>query len=163
VSLVAAPFVALALSVPALAVPATAGVAGALGDDRCDVLSVTEVERAIGHPVTPTDPPKGVGGACAFTVDGAPADAVNVWVLHGDDAEEGFEVGQQIGSDDAVELPTLDDDAFYLGDPLNTAYVLRDGTLVHLQYYVFSGDDTPKQIKKAVVKMVKRAIKRATS
>ena len=60
-------------------------------------------------------------------------------------------------------MPKLGEDAIYLGDPLNTAYTLKDGKLVYLQYYVFAGDDTPKQIKKAVVAMTKKAIRRAQS
>lgn len=157
-----------------LAAPATAllvagagfavgGGIAAAGDESCDVLKEAEVERATGHLVTAADPPEGVGGACSFAVEGSPADTVNVWVLEGDEADEGFRTGEQIGGDDADELPKLGEDAVYLDDPLNTAYVLRDGTLVYLQYYVFSGDDTPKQIKKAVVKMTKTAIRRATS
>jgi hypothetical protein len=133
------------------------------GETTCDVLKRGEVQRAIGHKVKSADPPSGVGGACSFTVKGAPGDMVNVWVLEGDEAETGFDVGKQLGGDDAVDVPKLGDDAVYLGEPLNTAYVLDDGTLVYLQYYVFSGDDSPKQIKRAVVTLTERALERATS
>ena len=145
-------------------------VAGALGATAagaaappCDVLRRTEVERAIGHRVKGADPPSGVGGACSFTVKGASGDTVNVWVLEGDDARIGFEVGKELGGDDAVPVPKLGDDAVYIGEPLNTAYVLDDDTLVYLQYYVFSGDDTPKQVKRAVVALTERALDRATA
>jgi hypothetical protein len=155
---VAAPLSTFALVTASIGVSA----AGA-GGTTCEVVKEAEVERAVGHDVTAADPPQGVGGTCSFTVDGSPADAVNVWVLDGDDAKTALEVGKQIGGKDAVDVPKLGDDAIYLGDPLNTAYVLKDGTLVYLQYYVFSGDDSPKQIKRAVVAMTKKAIRRAQS
>jgi hypothetical protein len=139
-----------------------ASTAGA-GGTTCDVLKQGEVERAIDHDVTPADPPQGIGGTCSFTVDGAPADAVNVWVLDGEDAETALKVGKELGGKDAVDVPKLGEDAIYLDDPLNTAYVLDDETLVYLQYYVFSSDDTPKEVKKAVVAMTKKALRRAQS
>lgn len=127
------------------------------------MLRRSAVEAAIGAMVKPADPPTGVGGECSFTVKGHPADAVNAWVLEGDEAEAGFRNGEEIGGDDAVPVPRLGKDAFYIGDPFNTAYVLDDGTLVHLQCYVLSGDATPKQIKKAVVSLTKRTLSRARS
>ena len=74
---------ALALVTTSIGVSA----AGA-GGTTCEVVKEAEVERAIGHDVTAADPPQGIGGTCSFTVDGAPADAVNVWVLDGEDAED---------------------------------------------------------------------------
>ena len=155
---VAAPLSTFALVTASIGVSA----AGA-GGTTCEVVKEAEVERAVGHDVTATEPPQGIGGTCSFTVDGSPADAVNVWVLDGEDAKTALKVGKQIGGKDAVDVPKLGDDAIYLGDPLNTAYALKDGTLVYLQYYVFTGDDSPKQIKRAVVAMTKKAIRRAQS
>jgi len=133
------------------------------GAQQCDVLTRREVQRAIGHRVEPGDPPMGVGGRCSFSVRGAPTDLVSVWVLEGDDAQTGFEVGKKLGGEDAVAVPKLGEDAVYLGDPLNTAYVLDDGTLVYLQYYVLSGDDSAQDIKRAVVSLTGKALDRATS
>jgi hypothetical protein len=84
-------------------------------------------------------------------------------VLDGEDAETALKVGKELGGKDAVDVPKLGEDAIYLDDPLNTAYVLDDETLVYLQYYVFSSDDTPKEVKKAVVAMTKKALRRAQS
>lgn len=139
----------------------SAGLAHAA--DGCSVLRRSAVERAVGAKVKPGDAPTGVGGECSFTVKGHPADVVNVWVLEGDEAESGFRNGEEIGGDDAVPVPKLGEDAFYIGDPFNTAYVLEDGTLVYLQYYVFSGDATPKEIKRAVVSLTGQALTRARS
>ena len=155
--------VAIAAAALSLIVTSSGMSSAGAGANRCDVLTRREVQRAIGHPVTVAEAPSGVGGRCSFVVKGAPTDMVNVWVLDGDDAEAGFEVGKQIGGEDAVRVPKLGRDSVYIGDPLNTAYVLEDGTLVYLQYYVFSGDDSAKDIKRAVVTLTGQAHARAQS
>ena len=130
----------------------------AAGDGpSCDLLKTREVRKAIGHGVQPGDPPTGIGGECSFTVKGSPLDVVNVWLIEGDDAEVGYEVGTQF---DGKKMDGLGDKAFYVEDPFNTLYVLDGDVLVYLQYYQASGDDTEADIERAVIAMTKKVLAR---
>jgi hypothetical protein len=138
------------------------GAAVASAGESCEYLERAEVQKAIGHKVKLGPAPDGVGGECAFRVRGAGSDVVNVWVLEGDDAKTGYDVGKQLAGDEAEKVRGVGDKAVYTGDPLNTLYALDGDTLVYLQYYVLFGDDSPKDVKRAVVKLTKKALARAT-
>lgn len=127
---------------------------------KCSYLKRAEVEREIGRRVKAGPVPTGVGGACSFTVRGAPADVVNVWVLEGDDAESGFETGKDLSGDDAVTIDDLGDEAVYTGSPFNTVYALQDGTLVYVQYYLLTGDASEDDVQKDVVELTSKVLDR---
>jgi hypothetical protein len=145
----------LALSLAAL-LAWTSG-AGAGDAPSCDVLKPREVKKATGHAVRSTGPALGVGGECTFTVKGSPLDVVSVWVIEGDDAEPGYELGTQF---DGKKVDDIGDEAFYVEDPFNTLYVLDDDVLVYLQWYQPSGDDTAEKIERAVIRMTKKVLSR---
>ena len=138
----------------------TAGSSGAGAGEQCDFLKKKEVEKAIDRKVKIAPVPTGVGGECAFTVRGAPLDVVNLWVLEGDDAKTGFEIGKDLAGDDAVRVGNLGDKNVYTGSPFNTLYVLDDDTLVYLQYYLFTGEATEDEIQRSIVQLTKKALKR---
>jgi hypothetical protein len=134
--------------------------AGPSAAASCEVLKRREVEKAIGRKVKIGPAADGVGGECSFSVRGAPLDVVKVWVLEGDDATTGYKVGAQLASDDATHPRGIGDKAVYTGEPFNTLYVLDGETLVYVQYYLVSGDDSPAKVRRAVVQMTKKVLKR---
>jgi hypothetical protein len=142
--------VALPLIVDA---PASAG-------ESCDLLKRKEVEKAIDRKVKIGPPADGLGGECSFTVRGEPLDIVNVWVLEGDEAEQGYENGVSLAGDDAERVKGVGDKAVYTGSPFNTLYAMDGDTLVYLQYYLFGGEATDAEVKRAVIKLTKKALKR---
>jgi hypothetical protein len=141
------------------AVISSAAVATA--GESCDFLKRSEVERAIDRKVKIGPAPDGVGGECSFSLRGSPSEVVNVWVLHGDEAEQGYDVGRQLAGDDAERVRGVGDRAVYTGDPFNTLYAIEDDTLVYLQYYLVFTDESPKKIKRAVVSLTKKVLRRA--
>jgi hypothetical protein len=137
-----------------------AGAPGAGAGEQCDLLRKKEVEKAIDRKVKVGPPATGLGGECSFTVRGEPLDTVNLWLLEGDDAKTGYEVGEDIAGDDAEEIDGLGDKAVYTGDPFNTLYVLDGDNLVYLQYYLFTGEESEDDVRRAVVQMTKKVLKR---
>jgi hypothetical protein len=150
--------IAAVVLVATLAIVVLADSAGAA--KGCRYLKRTAVERAIDRRVKVGPAPTGVGGECSFTVRGAPADVVNVWVLEGDDAEAGFETGKELAGDDAVTIDGLGDEAVYTGSPFNTVYALQDGTLVYVQYYLLTGDASDDEIQQAVEALTRKVLDR---
>jgi len=127
--------------------------------EKCDVLRKGEVEKAIDAKVKVGPPADGIGGKCSFIVREHPADVVKVWVLEGDDAKTGFDVGTQLAGKHS-KVRGFGDKAVYTGDPFSTLYVLDGDTLVYLQYYEFSGSDSPAKIRRAVFQMTRKVLKR---
>ena len=142
-----------------LVATSTSGVAAG---QQCDLLRKKEVEKAIDRKVKIGPPATGIGGECSFTVRGQATDTVSLWVLEGDDAKTGYEVGEDLAGDDAEKIDGLGDKAVYTGHPFNTLYVLDDDTLVYLQYYLLSGfdEEREKAVRRAVVQMTKKVLKR---
>jgi hypothetical protein len=137
------------------------GAAVATAGESCDLLKRLEVERAIDRKVKLGPTPAGIGGECTFQVRGAKSDVVNVWVLHGDEAEEGYANGRELAGDDAERVRGVGDRAVYMGEPFNTLYAIEDDTLVYTQYFLLFTDESPKKIKRAVVTLTKKALARA--
>ena len=143
----------------AVALPLIVDAPAAAGES-CDLLKRKEVERAIDRKVKVGPPADGLGGECSFSVRGEPLDVVNVWVLEGDDAEMGYETGVSVAGDDADRVKGVGDKAVYTGSPFNTLYAMDGDTLVYLQYYLFSSEATDEEIRRAVIKLTKKALKR---
>ena len=154
-------FIAKTLAAAVVVSFVTFSAAVATAGESCDYLKQSEVQKAIGRKVRIGPAPDGIGGECTFLVRGAETDVVNVWVLEGDDAKEGYKTGVRLAEPDAERVKGVGDRAVYMGDPFNTLYALKDDTLVYVQYYLpFNDDESPKDIKRAVVKLTKKALRR---
>jgi hypothetical protein len=156
----AKPFAVAVLGASLSIVPAVVGISVAAARSRCKVLKASEVAAILDTPVKPGRPPVAPAGThpCSFVPkDSSLHVSVNVWVDAQSGGRTAFSIAKDTFKADIEPSPELGKKSFYVGNGLNTAYVLRGDTLIYLQYIDFNGD--PTDIKSKVLDLMKVALK----
>jgi hypothetical protein len=135
-------------------VPAAAGASVAAAKNGCKYLKVSEVSAVLGVPITKTKPPLAPSSVkvCGYKV--TDDQTVNLWVQSGAGGTAGFSAAKQTFAADIEPVTGLGSKAFYVGNNLNTVYLLKGDTLVYVQYVTFGGPDAAT-VKDAVTKLAK--------
>ena len=128
----------------------------------CKYLKVSEVTRITGKEFKKGKPPSAPGpiAVCGYEAVGEVGTGVYLWVDKTDIADDGFKGAEAAFDKDGVEVDGFGKHALYIGDGLNTLYVLRGGTLVYVQYVTFGGDSDPATVRDAVEKITKIVLRR---
>jgi len=147
----------------ALVVPAALASASVPAAKKgCKYLKLSEVERVTGKDFKKGKAPTAPGpvAVCGYEAASQVGTGVYLWVDTTDNAERGFEGAEAAFDEDGVEVDGFGTNALYVGEGLNTLYVLRGGALVYVQYVTFGDDADPATVQDAVEQLTKIVLRR---
>jgi hypothetical protein len=145
----------VALGAVTALVPVAAGASLAATKNGCKYLKASEVTGVLGVPVKKTKAPAAppTAAVCGYKV--TVGQSVNLWVQGGAGGAAGFSTAKEAFAADVEPVTGLGSKAFYVGNNLNTAYVLKGSTLIYVQYVAFGEGPDAATVKDDVTRLTK--------